>query len=403
MTDSNLTNYSRRTLLATLGTGFLTGCLRTGADTAPTQTTSTAAQSETATATDVATATKTPEPPVSLSREWNAFFEPTGAPFVDGKTIYSGSRKGVRAIVADDGTERWRTEQELISLRGTLDNDALYYTSFLEPGLYRANAGTGAVEATADVGPAGGRPVVTSDYVVVGTDHNSGGDTTNEIVGLSKRDFSRIWSVSETDTSYGGGIAFDGRAIVGFGTPNQSRIEARNPATGVVEWAVDGYLTAPLQQYDGSLYAPVASAGVDLLKIAPADGTVVWRHTLEQLNDSMYVYTAAPTFDGDRAYFASYSQVHAIDLATGETVWKTTTDRPIKATPAIVGDYVWVVPTALPDEERNRELYGFDIETGEKVIQTRFAASTHNALSLGDTLAVVMENQVAAFSPEANT
>ncbi|WP_336331165.1 outer membrane protein assembly factor BamB family protein [Haloarcula sp. CGMCC 1.2071] len=338
-----------------------------------------------------------------MTREWNAFFNPTGKAIVDGNTVYSGSQNGVRALSTDDGTERWRTEQEHISLLGTVDTDTLYYTSFLKPGLYKANTETGTIAATADVGPAGGPPVVTNDHVVVGTDHNSDDDTTNEIVGLSKRDFSRVWSVSETGRSYTGGVAFEGQAIVGFGTGDQNRIEARNPATGTVTWTVDGYVTAPLRQYDGSLYAPVAGgAGVELVKIDP-DGSVAWRHLLEEQNDSMYVYTAAPTFYRNRAYFASYSQVHAVDLDTGETVWQTTTDRPMKSSPAIVGDYVWVTPTDLPDEERNRELYGFDIETGKKQVQTRFAASTHDALALGNTLAVVMENQVGAFSLKTNT
>jgi len=406
MTGSNLSKYSRRTLLATLGSGLLTGCLRTGTETPSTATPTEAQSNSEISTTEVTTSpavTSTPEPPVSLAREWNAFFNPIGSAVVDNNAVYSGSREGVRALSVTDGTERWRTKQDRISLLGTVDSDTLYYTSFLEPGLYKASTETGEIAGTADIGPAGGPPAVTEDYVVVGTDHNSNDGTTNKVIGLSKRDFSQVWSVSETDRSYTGGIAFNGQAIVGFGTGDQNRIEARNPATGTVTWTVDGYVTAPLQQYDESLYAPVASgAGVELVKIGP-DGSVAWRHVLEEQNDSMYVYTAAPTFSRNRAYFASYSQVHAVDLDTGDTVWQTTTDRPMKSSPAIVGDYVWVTPTELPDEERNRELYGFDIETGEKQVQTRFAASTHDALALGNTLAIVMENQVVAFSLETNT
>ncbi|WP_336337662.1 outer membrane protein assembly factor BamB family protein [Haloarcula brevis] len=406
MTDSGLPNYSRRTLLATLGSGLLTGCLRTGTGPPATATpagTQSDAELSTGEVTASPTVTSTPEPPVSLTREWNAFFHPTGEAVVDDGTVYSGSREGVRALSVTDGTERWRTEQDRISLLGTVEGDSLYYTSFLEPGLYSASTETGAIAATADIGPAGGSPVVTSDHVVVGTDHNANDGTTNEVVGLSKRDLSRVWSVSETGRSYTGGVAFGGQAIVGFGTGDQNRIEARNPATGTVDWAVDGYVIAPLRQYDGALYAPVAGgAGVELVKIDP-DGSVAWRHLLEERTDSMYVYTAAPTFYRNRAYFASYSQVHAVDLDTGETVWQTTTDRPMESSPAVVGDYVWVTPTELPDEERNRVLYGFDIETGDKVVHTRFAASTHAALALGNTLAVVMENQIAAFSLETST
>ncbi|QLH81369.1 PQQ-binding-like beta-propeller repeat protein [Halosimplex pelagicum] len=328
------------------------------------------------------------------------FFEPTGEAFVDGETIYVGSRDGVRAVATTDGTQRWQTDQDRISLIGATDTTALYYASFLESGVYRANLQTGAVESSSDFGPVGGPPAVTDEVIVVGTDYNAAGEQENELVGLSKSGLNENWSVTEVGRSYTGGIGYGDQAIVGFGMGDQPRIESRDPVTGELNWAVNGYVTAPIRAHEDTLYVPIAGDGVELLKIAP-DGTVAWRHLLEERRATQYVYTAAPAFHDGRAYLASYHQLHALDIQTGEVVWTAQTDNPLESTPAIVGDYVWVAPTASSDEERNRTLLGFEIETGEQQVQTQFAASTQGTFELGSRLGVRMENQLVAFSVEA--
>ena len=409
---------TRRSLLAAVCAGFFSGCLRagTGSEQTATRTTTETGQPTSAETPDTETAgtetalpttdqtetEPTPVPPVSFSREWTSFLEVTGSPFVSDGTLYTGSRNGVRAIDITDGTERWRTGQNLTNMRGTLASGSLYYTSLLENGLYRVDATSGTTEVTSDVGPAGGPPVVAGDVVVVGTDHNSGDGTSNNLFGLDTADFSELWSVSEPYISYRGGVAVDGQAIVGFGTGTQSRIESRDPTTGAVNWSVDGYVTAPLTITNGSLYTPVESAGgVELLKIDPANGTVRWRHRLEKTTDSGIIFTAAPTFVDGRAYLASYKQLHAVDLKTGASIWETETDKPLNASPAVVDDYVWVAPAAKDGTASNGQLYGFDIETGDLAVQKQYIPATVGTFAAQGQLLVALDNQVRAVTIEA--
>lgn len=397
---------TRRRLLATLGIGFASGCLRT-TDQSQTETTSnnerTTSLEETGTPTpDGSTEESTVDSPVSLSREWTTFFNPAGRPFVADGILYTGSDNGVRAINTADGTERWRTDQERINMLGTLAGDRLYYSSLLEEGLYSVGIDTGTIEAERNFGPAGGAPTVVDDTVITGTDQNSGGDASNDLAGFATTDFAERWTVSATNIAYTGSVAAGGQAIVGFGSDSESRIESRSPTTGTVTWSVGGYLSAPLTVHDGYIYAPVAGGGgVELHKIDPSDGTVQWRHLLTQEANSMYVYTAAPTFADGRLYLASYTQIHAVDIATGQSVWETRTDQPIEASPAILDGYIWVTPTTQGGSDgRNLELLGFDTETGDLAVQTRYASETANVFSSNGQLLLLLDNQATALSIE---
>jgi hypothetical protein len=396
-------SYRRRTVVAALGVGAVTGCLRAGtqADGSPT-----GAPTETGDTTGTPSETATPTGPVSLSQAWGSFFEPDGDPLLADGTLYMGSASGVRAIATSDGTERWRSNGERVRFAGSLDDDGLYYTTPLENGLTRLARGSGEVLASIDFGPTGARPAVAGDHVVVGTDHNAGTDAPpNTLAGFSKTDLSQSWSVSEPDVKYTDGLGYDGRAIVGFGESPYAQIQARDPATGAVDWSLDGYIAAPLQIHEGALYAPLAANGVELVRIDPASGDVVWRHTLEQRGESSFVFSAAPALHEGRAYLAAYRQVHAIDLETGETDWTATTDQLVDVRPAVVGDYLWVVPRATPEQEqdgqRNRQLLGFDRESGELQVQLQLTASTRQPFAFGSRLGVLMDDRLAAFDVEA--
>jgi outer membrane protein assembly factor BamB len=396
-------SYRRRTVVAALGVGAVTGCLRAGTqpDGSPT-----GAPTETGDTTETPSETATPTGPVSLSQAWGSFFEPEGEPLPADETLYIGSNAGVRAIATGDGTERWRSGDERVTFAGSLDGDGLYYTTPLYDGVTRLDRDSGEVLASTEFGPAGARPAVAGDHVVVGTNHNAGSDgPSNTLAGFSKTDLTQSWSVSDPDVKYTDGLGYDGRAIVGFGESPSPQIQARDPGTGAVDWSLDGYIIDPLQVHEGALYAPLLTNGVELVRIDPTTGDVAWRHTLEQRRESRYVFSAAPALHEGRAYLASYWQVHAIDLETGETDWTVTTDQPVDARPALVGDYLWVVPRATPDQEqdgqRSRQLLGFDPESGDLQVERQLTASTRRPFAFGSRLGVLMADRVAAFDVEA--
>lgn len=101
---------------------------------------------------------------------------------------------------------------------------------------------------------------------------------------------------------------------------------------------------------------------VTLLALSASDGSLLWRHVGDEgaacrigpsTSDG-----ACPAVDGDRAFFTTfYGQVYAVDVATGERIWKARTSGPIVGGPSVAGGVVY---TSCHDHH----LYAFDRESG---------------------------------------
>lgn len=409
---------TRRRFLQVSATGVgaaLTGCLRlagteeeteqTAADAAtdtgtPTPVDATAATdtpASTEAADDDGTDTETGTPfPTSLTEQWRQFFEAVGPSLVTDDRIFVPTRdQGVTAVTAD-GEIDWQTVVASGFVpwhRPTLHDGDLYLSAFEDNvGLFRLDAATGTVADSRSLGPSGGRVAATDDGLVVGTDHNEGSAGSEEqLFGFDRTDLSESWSTADS-TQYRGGVGSDGTAIVGFG----EGIEARDPATGEIQWSTDLYAIESPIVHEGSLYV-VSTVGDTrvLRRFDPTTGEAAWTHE-NPTNDTVYVRGSNPVFDDGTAYLTSAGSLYSIDAGSGERQWSTEIGKPIDESPAVVDGIVWVVPTT--EEGRNRELLGFDVEDGTKMYHDTLLAETVRPLAVDGTLVVQLENQLAAFA-----
>lgn len=409
---------TRRRLLrsSVVGVGAaLSGCLRLAGTEDGTETgTTEATDTETPTPEDApeptettaSTAEPTEEPetetqtsyPVSLAEQWRQFFEAVGPPLVTDDRIFVPTRnQGVTAVTAD-GELDWQTVVASGYVpwhRPTLHDGDLYLSAFEDDvGLFRVDAESGDIAESRSVGPSGGPVAATDDGVVVGTDHNEGTAGSEEtLFGFDRTALSELWSAGDS-TQYRGGVGYDGTAVVGFG----AGIEARDPATGDVQWSADLYAIDPPIVHDGSLYV-VSTVGETrvLRRFDPATGEAAWTHE-NPTNDTIYVRGSNPVFADGIAYLASAGSLYAIDAATGERQWAVEIGKPIDESPAVVGGHVWVTPTT--QDGRNRELLGYDAADGTRTYHDTLLAETVRPFALDDHLVVNMGNQLAAFAVE---
>ncbi len=113
--------------------------------------------------------------------------------------------------------------------------------------------------------------------------------------------------------------------------------------------------------------APVAACGrvftMDALGVVEAhsiaSGQRLWRHPMRPKHDNSFAYGGGLAADGTTLYVASgFSQLLALDPASGKPRWTKTLDQPFRSAPGLGGGLIFVI--MLDDT-----LQAFDAKTGD--------------------------------------
>jgi len=267
------------------------------------------------TPTPTASATPTPTP------------TPTATPVAKGDVVtaayYDAGNTGASADatgVGDDPATGWKTEFEGASHQPTVADGRAFVGlrawSLDEPNAFALDLSTGEREWAYELESyAAGPPAV-----VDGRAYYLDGDGTVHAIEAATGE--AAWTASiGTDGEYPP-LVHDGV----FLAPGDSRIAALDIASGEELWsfrAGRGPATAPAAAGDTAYVVtyPGDSAPRYVTALALDTGEVRWQV------DSAYAQLTPPVVDGDRVYVASDNEgVAALDPATGEQLWTTTTE-----------------------------------------------------------------------------
>ncbi len=187
------------------------------------------------------------------------------------------------------------------------------------------------------------------------------GDTYGFIYGLSTKDGSEQWRF-ETDDKIEGGInalkSAAGELHLFVGSHDYF-IYCIRAADGTLVWKKEtgNYIVATPSIVNSGGQQAVAFGGCDgILHILPADGKGEGR----EVEVGTYIANSSAVRDGICYVADNAGEIMAIEVATGETVWKTSTDAQYTASPAVGEKLLYI---AGPD----KRLVAYDRVMGDEV------------------------------------
>lgn len=296
-----------------------------------------------------------PSGPVSVGWRFDDATAATAPSAATADTVFVGSEDAnVYALDAATGAERWRFEEASNRTVPTAVVDGtLYAGSEARPGhLYALDASTGderwrSPELDQAIGPAvvGNRVYVGGDASLAALDAATGevawefaeptrptfeptavGDTVytggmdGKVFALDAATGDVRWRFDRgTDNWKSPPAAVEGSVYVGS---KSGAVWALDAATGESEWSlheVSTEMTSPPTVHDGAV---LFSAGSEVFRLNGDSGEVEWRFEAE---DKL----VWPALAGDALYVGGDSgTVYALDAATGDERWRSTTDGP---------------------------------------------------------------------------
>ncbi len=154
-----------------------------------------------------------------------------------------------------------------------------------------------------------------------------------------------IWSADLGGEVYASPLLLDDRVIIGS---TNGQLAAYSPDDGARMWQIDLKgaawsspalaslaLVSPAETRDVLITVAVRSGSV--VAVNAADGAEVWRFTVESGFD------ATPAVVGEMIYIGGYDgNLYALDARTGSEVWRHDLDAPIYASAAVTADAVYV-------------------------------------------------------------
>jgi len=187
------------------------------------------------------------------------------------------------------------------------------------------------------------------------------GDTHGFVYGLNIADGSELWRF-ETDGKIEGGInalqSSGGQWHLFVGSYDYF-IYCLNAADGSLIWKKEtgNYLVSTPSIINSGGQQALSFGGCDgMLHILPANG----KGQAREIDVGTYIANSSCVRDGICYVADNGGEVMAIDVATGETAWKTTTEAQYTASPAVGEKHLYV---AGPD----KRLVAFDRVMGEEV------------------------------------
>lgn len=362
---------ARRALTA-LAVGVLMAALGLGGYAVLARSESTGADSTASTATTAVVAPE--ELPIEVSEIWSA---PTGgnvfsSPAVDGDLVVVGSEDGsVYGLAASDGAQRWRYDTGMAVRSSPVLTSGLAFIGSDDGSLHAIDLADGAEKWSAPIGyeivstPATtddglvlvgadglyafdvatgeqrwrgeldsvtvSSPVIEGDTVMIGT---SGGKL--YAFGL---DGAQKWSVDLGDAISSRPAAADGVAHVSVADGTLHALDLTDGSEVFSEKLADGIVSSPLVT-DGRVV--VGTRGATVVALDATDGSRDWTW---QGPAGDWVDSSPAAGDGWVAVGIDEGSVVLLDLTTGELVGRARTGGPVKSSPVVSGDTVYVGST----------------------------------------------------------
>jgi outer membrane protein assembly factor BamB len=274
-------------------------------------------------------------------------------PLVRGELVYVGSTDGhLYAVDAESGEERWRFRGE--------------------------DKFVGSANWLAPEGELPGRVVA--------------GCYDNRLYCLDAESGEKLWSY-ETDNYINGTPAVTGGRVVFGGCDAVLHVvDGRTgEAAARVDLGAECYVAGSTAAVDGRAY--LGHYGNAFVCFDLASGEEVWR-----LEDERHAFFSAPAVGAERVVFGGRNkQVHCVDRATGELLWRFPTRRKVDGSPVIAGDKVIV-------GSGDGRLYLLDLKSGEELwsYEVGRSISSSPAVTAGRVVVGADDGQIYCFGTLAD-
>ncbi|WP_157971748.1 outer membrane protein assembly factor BamB family protein [Halorussus litoreus] len=344
----------RRTLLASLVVASSAGCLRLQSTDGGTTTEAEATADEQAvssgsqTATEVAgtdeqttdepttTEQTTTEAPTAaesdrLDLRWRSGIRSYEA-VVEGPTMYAfpGSN-GVHAVEIETGATQWSAAPDATLRGAAVDGDAVFAADRKGDGsLYAVDTDDQSTRWTADLGGSARPPVRASEEFAVAGSWSEGEGS--RLTAFDRETGEERWTWEHENSVGEASPVVDGTIYVG--TTGAPTIHAIDVQTGREQWVLEQGSEFPVIVADGSLYCAWTSR---VAKISLEDRSKKWQVRLDGTIPRQPVLTDGRLFTG-----VDGGAVVALDVVSGEEVWRADVPFNRDSALAVGPDAVWV-------------------------------------------------------------
>lgn len=267
--------------------------------------------------------------------------EAMGTPAIADGTVYTGGSTSVYAVAVEDGTRQWRTRIGRPDAPITLAGGTVYVGS----GVGEARGGDHFLRAI-DANDGTERwqfderegrfsvPAVADGTVFVANDGEWG--TNTRLYAFDAADGRKLWQFTienswQNKPMYNPAVS-DGTVYIAYA----ATIYAIDSSDGTKLWEFqfDQIGVSDLAVHDGTVYA--GSSRGHLTAIDANGGTEQWR--LERATDRVH----APVVVGGTVYSAGGRIVYAVDATSGKELWRFVTRHRVTASPTVVDGVVFV-------------------------------------------------------------
>lgn len=347
----------RRTVLATVTTATLGGCLNLQSD----ESTPTSGRDNSTETVDEQTAESTPTETVeavddelSLQSSWARSFSSERYLVVDGDRLYTPVRgsgdgaDGVRAVALDSGETLWTAALGTSPnfMYATAANNRLYLTT--DETLYAVETADGRVAEQRSLGDTRGPPAVVDGTVVVGTTF----EEENTLYGLDAETFAERWRLGnqlELDdgayltSGFDGAVAAGGHVVAAYWS---GRLSAYDPTDGTELWRTR-FVTAgpkygPFPDGVGGVLA-IESEQLVVASLDPATGDRRWEFGFETRTGELPPVARPVVADGT-GWLGVERNLFCFDIETGDVRWRVDLSDPVSdGRVGLTAETVWVV------------------------------------------------------------
>jgi len=252
--------------------------------------------------------------------------------FHDTPTIYENkliANNNGRMTVFDIESEEqlWNDENDVDPAGGPKVIDGVVYTGCREGYLRAVDPTDGTVLWDHEIGGGARNTIAISDGVV----YMVGSPFYLYAINLESRE--RLWEVEIPEGTSTRGIAVDDNRIY-VGTENENYVLCYDKNDGQKVWKkeVGGNVFSSVTIEDGSLYMRVEDS---IVSLDASDGSVNWN-----IDDPGYRWNLV--LANGVLYTPSDTGLSALDMNSGETMWKYETEESVVATPTVIDDAVIV-------------------------------------------------------------